>query len=329
MAAAPLSVRYPCHCINGVLHTHEVSPEVGQRRGYHGGAGPGVAPSTPGAPAVPPCDDAIKGSLLGLLIGDALGAPLHWCYTWSETEKLRAAHFPGGINTYQASPISSGARHPDSHKYFHRCTPGNEPTPSIFGPTASQWGDTGVFYHGSLPPGDNTLTGRMVGELISHLSQAKGLSMDTWWQEHYLPLLTRAGSPPKHQDTWVDETHRVLFRNLAKGAEAYEGGMEDLCLTGIALCVPLLLAYSGDRCTREKAVRALCQVTHKSEGMVQQVMWWGDLLDSVVGGGDVQGAIHALFASFAEGRMDLGEVLARGLSDEQAYHGPTVVFSSR
>jgi hypothetical protein len=315
------AVRYSCHCINGVLHTHEVSPEVGQRRGYHGGP----SASTP-CPLISP-SDAIKGSLLGLLIGDALGAPLHWCYTWSETEKLRAAHFPTGIHTYQASPPAGS--HPDSHKYFHRCVPGNEPTPSIFGPTAPQWGERGVFYHGSLPPGDNTLTGRLVGELVQHLSLAGGLSMDAWWQEHYLPLLTRTGSPPRHQDTWVDETHRVLFRNLAKGAEAYEAGMEDLCLTGIALCVPLLLAYSGDRGTREKAVRALCQVTHKSEGMVQQVMWWGDLLDSVVGGGDVQGAIHALFASFAEGRMDLGEVLSRGLSDEQAYHGPTVVFSSR
>jgi hypothetical protein len=46
--------------------------------------------------------------------------------------------------------------------------------------------------------------------------------------------------------------------------------------------------------------------------------------------------LHALFASLytlfsAEGSTsaDLDEVLARGLSDEDAYHGPRVVFSAR
>ena len=158
---------------------------------------------------------------------------------------------------------------------------------------------------------------------------------------------------PRHCDTWVDETHRVLFRNLAAGAQPWEAGMDDVCLTSLALSAPLLLAYAGDRDACELAVRCLLQLTHKSEDAVRQSLFFGDLLRGLLApyvaagaaagspaaagppaaagtdAGSVQALLHSSFATFAEGRMDLAEVLSRGLSDEDAYHGPRTVFSSR
>ena len=333
------TTRYACRCLTGTYHTHEVPSTVAKQRGIH---------SSLDSSSLEACSqsfaenmsDALEGSLLGLLIGDALGAPLHWVYTWSEAQRMRASFFPGGkLGVYNGSPPT---QHSDSHKYFSRCDPAKEPEASLFGPHASAWHSKGEFYHSSLRPGDNTLSGRLVGELISHLAEEGHLDMDTWWKNHYLPLLTRSGSPPKHDDLWVDECHRVLFRNLAKGAHPFEAGMDDLCLTGIALCIPLLLCYSGNRAVCEKAVQCLCQLTHKNRGMVNQVMWWGDLLGHVLSGSeksapaafpdssiDIEGAIDAVFESFSEGKVNLKEVCARELTDEEAYHGSPPVFSSR
>lgn len=172
---------------------------------------------------------------------------------------------------------------------------------------------------------------------------------------------------PRHNDTWVDESHRVLFRNIAAGAQPWEGGMDDVCLTGIAMAVPVLLSYVGNRDAASVAVRSLSQLTHKHDDMVQQAVWWGDLLAqllaphfndhkqpvqpssglNVKASHPVQSLFSSLFSSFSPSGLDLQEVLSRGLTDEEAYHGrnvtrvdergqtvttldrSTVVFSSR
>lgn len=105
-------------------------------------------------------------------------------------------------------------------------------------------------------------------------------------------------------DTWIDETHRVFLRNRSLGAEPWEAGMSDCCLAGIAAAAPLLLAYyatasatapgtggqsqsvaettQSSRQLAEQAVRSLLQLTHKSEDMVEQAMWFGDLLRGIL-----------------------------------------------
>jgi hypothetical protein len=105
--------------------------------------------------------------------------------------------------------------------------------------------------------------------------------------------------------------------------------MDDCCLTGIAMCVPLLLAYAGNRDAQELAVRGLLQLTHKNEDMVRQVLWFGDALawllaaprgaaaaaatdgDGGGGGGLVGGLLHAVCSSYSDGKLELDEVLRR------------------
>jgi len=281
-----------------------------------------------------------------MMLGDALSAPLHWIYTWSQAQRIKREHLSGGLCGFAASPAA--ARHPDSHKYFSRCSPQHHPVPAIFGApeAASQWATPGTFYHATLPAGDNTLTARLVARLVGHVGENAGLDMDAWLAKGYLPLLLRqGGSAASHSDTWVDETHRVLFENLAAGARAWEAGMDDLCLTGINLCLPVLLAYGADRDAQELACRCLLQLTHKNEDMVQQCMWWGDLLREVLGrhtsgsgsgsgssSSSVQQAIGAVFSSFSP--LDLPDILSQGLSEAAVYHGDEEtgakpLFSSR
>ena len=75
----------------------------------------------------------------------------------------------------------------------------------------------------------------------------------------------------------VAESHRVLLRNLARGAAPSESGLDDACLTGLALATPALLAYLGNRDAADLAARSVLQFTHKSEEMAAQAAMWGDL----------------------------------------------------
>jgi hypothetical protein len=98
--------------------------------------------------------------------------------------------------------------------------------------------------------------------------------------------------------------------------------MDDLCLTGINLALPLLLAYSCDRDAQEYAVRALLQLTHKNEDMVQQCLWWGDLLRAVLPGGSASGsgsgsASGSVQATLAAVRGHIGLVQSCCLKDRR------------
>lgn len=142
-----------------------------------------------------------------------------------------------------------------------------------------------------------------------------------------------------HTDLWVDESHRALVRNLASGAVrgAFEAGIDDCCLTGIALSIPLLLAYATDPAAATAATRALLQYTHKSEDMARQVGWFGDiiaaLLEQVRSGAPDANAICDVLVgacrSLSDDKVDLWEVLGRGLSDDDAFYGDRSVFSVR
>ena len=360
---------YECDCLTGVRHRHALPAARARARGVHPGA-----PPAPPAPAgvegdVDGVEDAVRGALWGLLIGDALAHPLHWYYTWPVTVAHKAEHYGGGIRGYAAP--APGAAHPDSHKYFQRCVPAQEPVPAIFegdggrgGPAPPQlWATPGTNYHATVPAGDNTLTARLAALVGESLLQDDGFDAEAYFRRYVALLAGREAGPPLaaawlaqgggdaaaasgcaataaaaaaaaataaaanprgltsgNLDTWVDESHRVLVRNLSRaGAAPWEAGMDDCCLTGIALCVPLLLAYAGNRDAQELAVRALLQLTHKSEDMVRQVLWFGDALgwllaarrDAPGAAAASGGLLHAVCSSYSDGKLELAEVLQR------------------
>lgn len=225
-------------------------------------------------------EDAVSGAILGLMIGDALAAPLHWIYTWPAAASFKESFFGGKLRHYTATPPAAQAGHPDSHKYFSRCTPASEPFPAIFGAAASAasaWRTPGTPYHGSLPAGDNTLTARLVAVTSRGIAAQRGFDADVYAAD-YVRVLLEGRASGANNDTWVDESHRVFFRNIARGAAPAEAGLDDCCLTGLALSVPCNLAYLGNRDAADLACRSQLQLTHKSEDMLGQVAMLGDLL---------------------------------------------------
>lgn len=350
----PEYVRYSCDCLTGAQHVHEVVTAEARRRGQYEGL---AAACVSGSSTVA---DAVCGAATGALIGDALASPWHWVYTHSELLRLRATH--GDVVGYRSWP--AGELHADAAAYFKRCNPAAQPT-DIFNGYAALWAVPGTPYHGTLPAGDNTLTGRLVSRLLHCVVRDRGLRAESWVRD-YTTLLTEGAaagqcardSAQGHNDTWIDETHRVFAANTARGAASYASGMADCCLTGLALSLPLLLAYHGNRDAQEAAVRVCTQFTHKSEDMVRDIMCLADLVNNLLsphynnrmtepadGGGDGGGGdaavtgdksvlqlLATVFAATSVTPMSLHEVLSRNLSDEAAYFGAPGVaplFSKR
>jgi hypothetical protein len=258
---------------------------------------------------------------------------------------VKAAVYGGRLTGYAAPPPPAAFPHPDSPKYFARAGDPSAAPVDVFNGHADAWRVPGAPYHGSLAAGDNTLTGRLVARLAASVVGARRVDAGAWLAGEYVRAL--AGAPGAvHADTWVDETHRVFFANVAAGAAPEAAGMDDACLAGLALATPALLAYCGSRDAGVTAARAVLQFTHKSEAMAEQAGWWGDLLAAVLGGvaarvgggggcgggGGVVPVARALAGActtFSDGRTDLPALLASGVSDEAAYHGSPPVFSSR
>lgn len=340
-------VAFPCTCASGKIHVHELPLWEALSRGVHAPGlflrAPAVEPSSCGLTAQS-VGDAVAGALWGALLGDALGAPLHWVYTRAKLVEVRDRVFGGALAGFSRSPPAAWP-HPDSWKYFSRCAPDLEPL-DVFRGRSGVWGAPGAWYHGSLAPGESTLTGCLLAALARHVAETGGGFDAGGWLRAYVSTVT--GAAGGCTDTWTDEAHRVWARNVAgAGAEPWEAGMEDACLSSAALCLPLLLAYAGDREGARLAVRCALQVSHRSELAVEQAMAWGDLLAAllaphVIGaGGAARGAADPAYVADAlegactalGGKTTLAAALSRGLLDEDAFFGAAEggqgVFSSR
>jgi ADP-ribosylglycohydrolase len=347
-------VSYLCNCISGTLHSHSVTNRVALSRGIHPSypnlwldASSHSDALTEGLYATD-ITDAIEGALWGALIGDALGAPMHWFYSWPELRSARTEHFNGKLTGHVATPAN--LIHPNSASYFSRCNPHNEPVDIWGGAGVGAWAKKGTPYHGTLSAGDNTLTGRLLGALIERCATDARFDASEWLRT-YTEALTKRSGPGAHNDTWTDETHRVFFRNVAgAGVAPEEAGMEDSCLSSLVLALPIALMYAHNSDAAAIAIRTAAQFTHKSETASSQATIWGDLITTLiapyvanknkattnhedVGGlGLVRNALTAACTTLSEGRTDLNEILKSEVNEDVAFHGAPdtpAVFSSR
>jgi len=308
-----------------------------------------------------------------MAIGDALAAPLHWIYTLSAAREQIDAVFGGCLargGRYEGTPPAIAAAHPDSWRYFQRCDPAREPV-DIFGGRQALWRVPGTSYHATLPAGDNTLSARLV-TLVTACAAGASAAIPVgdgaaptaagteahaadesagWNVEHYFAayvrFLTTHGA--HNNDTWVDEAHRVLIRNVAAGAAPHEAGLNDCCLTGLALATPLALAYARNPDASDAAIASLLQLSHKSPDMLTQAAMWSETISALlvpavqrVGDGSGERVDQYLLRvlrracdAFSGGRVDLQVVEAMSdaggevLSDVDAFHGHRSIFSLR
>lgn len=368
---------YWCDCGTSELHRHTVDTEVATARGQHIDCSVDATPVSlqcrvgilPRLSAVHAghhhrlaidLNDAIQGALWGAALGDALAVPMHWYYTWSMTLEHRREYYHGGFTAMAVKLLEESQRsgqppnyadlytgvhpaaqtsHPDSYKYFAKALPLDAVTAGMLGDAAAAWLAPGTHYHANLPPGDNTLTARLMTLVADSVHHHGRFDANAWKEEYHAFVATRGDH---NHDTWIDETHRVLQRNLARGAQWHEAGMDDCCLSGLVLSLPLILTYAFDRYEFELAVRCLLQYTHKSEDMIRQCLFWYDMIVKLIGAvthpqastheeetAAVLAIIEALTRTFSHGKLDLPAVDAVADTEEAAFHGAQAVFSVR
>ena len=156
---------------------------------------------------------AIRGAYLGLLIGDALAAPVHWFYQPSEIVRLY-----GTLKDFVPTPQT----HPGSIMAVSNTGGGGrgKQTGSVIGDVINHgkkqyWGQSGVHYHRGLRAGENTLNAqcaRVVARSIS--ASPQGVADPSSILAAYVTFMTTPGS---HTDTYADTSHRMFFANWARG----------------------------------------------------------------------------------------------------------------
>lgn len=156
--------------------------------------------------------DRIRGSLWGVLIGDALAMPAHWYYdtnllkkTFGKIESYLPAptHLRGSI--LNLSNTNGGGRGSDSgdligtvimhgkHKYWKR------------------GGD--YHYHQGLKAGENTLDAMISRVIVRGLTDKKVYD-HKYLRQQYVDFMTTPGT---HNDTYANTCHRQFFANYRLG----------------------------------------------------------------------------------------------------------------
>ena len=221
-------------------------------------------------------NDKVRGSLLGLYIGDALAMPVHWYY-----DRQALADDYGRVTTY----LQPKNPHPGSILWRSRYVALNAKG-EILHDQARYWGRHGVHYHQFLQAGENTLNLKLC-RLAWEVCQG-GYSREAYIQRYLDFMLT----PGTHRDTYVEECHRGFFTNYARGLKPERCAVEEKHIGGLCHLFPVYLA-TGDR---SLALQHMA-ITHAGAKMKEvggQVL---DVLEACLQGQDVMETVRPLLGA--------------------------------
>lgn len=220
--------------------------------------------------------DRIHGSLLGLLIGDALAMPVHWYYDRQALERDY-----GWVSTYLRP------RHPHPGSILWRSSyEALNAKGEILHDQARFWGQHGVHYHQFLEPGENTLNLQLC-RLAWEVSQ-QGYSPERYLERYLDFMLT----PGRHRDTYIEECHRGFFRNYAQGRDPHRCAVVEKHIGGLCHLFPVFLATRN----RQQALDHMA-LTHAGAKMQETGGQVLDLLEISLTRGDQEAAIRHLLGS--------------------------------
>lgn len=213
----------------------------------------------------------IRGSLLGLFIGDALAMPVHWYY---DTRALRRDY--GYITSFQ-KPKNP---HPNSILWRSSYKPLNEKG-EILHEQARYWGKREVHYHQFLEAGENTLNLKLC-QLAWELCR-EGYSKDEYLRRYVNYML----DPQSHKDTYLEECHRGFFTNYARGKKLEKCAVEEKHIGGLAHLFPVYLS-TGD--TETALDHMSC--THAGQKMRETGKSVLEVLELCLQGGNLEAALR-------------------------------------
>jgi ADP-ribosylglycohydrolase len=159
----------------------------------------------------------LRGSLLGLLAGDALAAPTHWYYGG---QPQVVSSYGGAITTYTTPTIHlSGSIMAKSNvngggrgSYAKDAATGK----SIIGDVINHgkyehWDPKqSHHYHATLSAGEETLEGSLVRLLLRTITADGGKVSAASFRDAYVRFMTTPGS---HNDAYASTCHRMFFAN--------------------------------------------------------------------------------------------------------------------
>ncbi len=209
--------------------------------------------------------DRVTGALYGLFVGDALAMPVHWYY---DTKALRRDY--GLVRDY----LTPRNPHPDSILWRSSYRPPG-PSADILHDQARYWGQKGIHYHQFLKAGENTLNGKLAGQLLEFLSSQTSYAARRWL-ERMVSFLT---TPGNHKDTYVEEYLRHFFSNYGRGVDLLEcGRLDEHHIGGMTLMLPLVIHLSDQPEAAAKSGLEHLGLTHGGNLMQQ----WGAMLIDII-----------------------------------------------
>ena len=219
----------------------------------------------------------IRGSLLGLCIGDALSMPVHWYYNrWALENDY------GKVVDY----LKPRNPHPDSILWRSQYKASNAKG-EILHDQARYWGKRGIHYHQFLKAGENTLNVKICRLLVDSLNQNRGYDANDFLNK-YIAFMT---TPNSHRDTYIEECHRNFFANYAAGIAPHKCGVEEKHIGGLVGIVPIIAFYANQpQQAREHALAHLA-LTHPGTKMAASASLIITILQQVFDGNPLQDVI--------------------------------------
>ena len=258
-----------------------------------------------------------RRALLGMQAGDALAAPLHWYYSIDVMKQhLREAFGCERLNAYAAVP--AGLKHPDSWSYMKSFDPSKCKIDIVHDKPA--WTE-GTFYHSELKPGEATHTVALANLLTRAIAEDGGYD----FAKYLARYVDFWRVPGQNTDTYIEIVHRHFFERLAEGAPLHECGMEESCLSGFTVTMPLMLAmHDAPPELAAQAVEGHLRLTHNSDSLVAEAMDIMGVVHALLRGADVRATLAAAFDRFFEPKLGEPRELAAqlaALDDEALFVG--------
>lgn len=270
--------------------------------------------------------DRLMASMIGMHMGDAISAPLHWYYSYQVLREHVQAYYGGeAMSKYHQVHGALRSNHPDSAKYFAgACEEPNikAPKADIVHEKGEEWRTPGMNYHADLRLGESSLTSQVAQQLADSIVCKGGYDYHDYIKR-YISLFC---DPGRHHDTYIETVHRHYFEQLGEGVPAHECGLKDEnCLSGFATVMPLMLMLSGaDHTAQQDVIEKHLRLTHDADALVQEVFLVHELVSLLLGGACPHAALGKAFELFDKRGASAKECsLATlvGLSDEELFIG--------
>lgn len=250
--------------------------------------------------------DRMKGALWGVIIGDALGVPVHWYYNPDILKKdygevtgyvdCKHPHSEAFMNLIKYDG-KADILHDKAKSYNQKVDP------SQMADGEQIHGNTVVkeprHFHDGLKAGDNTVDVYLFRALLRFITKNKEYREDAWLEE----FQTFFKTPGNHPDTYLSQYIRNFFENLDKdGMVPHNAGMRQYDNWSVCNAVGMVHGFAVALLNNKRPAQATARAIHhinltnRSENLTLSSLILCPMLLKLIDGADVESTLKE-FAS--------------------------------